>query len=120
MGWVIEDGPAGVDKVDLAFPARGMELTPEAPLAYPGKVKWERLAQHLFSHGADGVEFGTVPGIDPDAAWLHVRVVLGCYGLPHQKKISGVGWLLFCWFGSASWTTTTVWDEPVRHHVAAS
>lgn len=102
------DEPWPVSEADLAFPARGVDLTParevfdaEDP---PIDENWCRLAEGLFvGSGWENLMMSTKDGVDPEAAMLHLRVVLGCYGTRHQDKIEGCGWLLYRWFDAAIW-----------------
>jgi len=105
-GW---DEPQEVSDVDVAFPARGEELTPP----------WELIPEHLqlnwwigrgnlwvdfmhrwFQHG-DAFERYDVwprPDVDPVKALRHLRVVLTTYATKHEHKIAGAAWLASRWY----------------------
>lgn len=93
--------PTPVTKVDLAFPAKGTELTPkreDVPKDYDRKDECERIVSSWFSKGLPPeVEFYMVEGIDGETAVNHLQVVLGTYGTRHQDKIAGAAWLLSLW-----------------------
>lgn len=106
--------PSEVTDIDLAFPARGIELMPDLdiiPDEFQGN-EWNRFAEDWFMFGWP--EQGLFPkeGVDPEKAVAHARVVLGCYGIKHEHKIAGVGFLLSLWFDSIGpKSTATEKDE---------
>ena len=96
--------PVVVDDLDLAFPARGVELTPPAEVVPDGVPEsWERFVSDVFMGLARDLQMVPADGIDPGAAWKHLDVVLGCFGTKHQDKIAGAAWLASLWFDAVIW-----------------
>lgn len=100
--------PTPVSDVDIAFPALGVQLTPtdDVPADFrPGA--WGDLAAAALAYGDQVQDLALAPrdGIDPEAAWRHLSVVLGCYGTKNQVKARGAAWLLSLWFEAAIWNT---------------
>ncbi|MGN7187003.1 hypothetical protein [Microbacterium enclense] len=100
--------PAEVTDVDIAFPARGPELTPAYETVSEEfksqRNVWVRVAERWFFHGDPFDRFdiyGPVEGVDGDLAVRHLQVVLGTYGTKHQHKIAGAAFLLSLWFERA-------------------
>lgn len=112
-GWV---EPVEVSDLDLAFPAKGVEL---CPLDVTAEKAWERLSTHLWSEGIDGVFLlprpspSNRPNPDESPAALsqrkvrHLQVVLGCHDLSHGDKITGAAYLLQTWFEAAAYPLPT-------------
>lgn len=117
MDW---NTPTPVDDVDLAFPSRGITLTPtdDVPADFT-PAGWGDLVSHLFAHGSDD-SLHLIPkrDIEAEVAWRHIRVVLGCYGLKHEQKVRGAAWLLSLWFEAAIWDTHNGECEAGDHEVA--
>jgi len=97
---------------DLAFPARGADtgllpayaLIPEEyrrpeSSGDPDAVKWTRFQSIWFFQGLPAtVQLYPRPGINPQRAFDHLRVVQGCFGSPHEHKAAAVAWLASLWF----------------------
>ena len=101
--------PTPVTDVDLAFPARGVELTPVYE-AIPRKFRtevwdnlWLNLFRDVFAGQADELQLLPAAGVDPDQAWRHLRVVMGTFGTKHEHKEIGWVWLASRWFCAARW-----------------
>lgn len=107
--------PAVVTDADIAFPARGVELTPdfdELPDDYrdlnmrgnhPEVFIHFELANALHAFYAvhlplpEDLVFEFNEGVTADAVQRHVRVVVGTFGTKHEHKICGLAWLLSLW-----------------------
>ena len=107
--------PTEVTDADIAFPARGPELTPnydELPDDFRCSNMRGRheevfihfdLAKSLVFFYADGVPltdeivFEFNEGITVDAVQRHVQVLVGTFGTKHEHKICGLAWLLSLW-----------------------
>lgn len=93
------NSPAEVTDVDLAFPARGVQLVPPMS-ALPHEIGegWLLIARRWFYEGLpQGVSFVAKEGISAEAAYRHLSVVLGCYGLKHEHKEAAAAWLMSRW-----------------------
>lgn len=94
--------PTEVSDVDIAFPARGAELTPDYDALPPefrnGSDPWCHVAENAF-HGRHGDLMMSIrPGIDFDKAARHLQCVMGTYATKHEHKIAGAAYLLSRWF----------------------
>lgn len=97
--------PVDVTDVDIAFAARGPELTPDYGNV-PDELKqhgntWVRFVEHWFFQGNPFEAFdvyGPKPGVDGDKAIRHLKVVLGTFGTKHEHKIAGAAYLMSLWF----------------------
>lgn len=101
--------PSPTTDLDLAFPARGPELTPVDDVPDDSewaRGEWEPLVNGLFAGTIDGPSLSLLPAGDIDAreAWDHLQVVLGTFGTKHEHKIRGAAWLFSRWFEAAIWT----------------
>ena len=97
---------------DLVFPARGAnpDLLPAyalIPEQYrnpessgdPEALKWAAFQSLWFFHGLPAtVQLYPRPGINPQQAFDHLRVVQGCFGSQHEHKAAAVAWLASQWF----------------------
>lgn len=98
--------PHAVTDIEIAFAARGPELTPDYDVLPADFTRWNgnlwvEFAEHWFSLGDPFKAFdvtGPNPGIDGDAAIRHLRVVMGTWGTKHEHKIAGAAWLMSIWF----------------------
>lgn len=98
--------PSPVTDIDLAFPARGLELAPPDELI-PDTLdrKWLDFQQDWFMYGLpEDCEIDLQPGVDGNEAMRHLRVVQGCYGLKHQHKQRAVAYLASLWFRDIRYT----------------
>lgn len=97
--------PSKVTDVDIAFPARGDELTPPYE-SIPKEFKrhsnaWVQFVDHWFSLGNPFSAFnvyGPVEGVNGDEAIRHLKVVLGTFATKHEHKIAGAAYLMSLWF----------------------
>lgn len=106
---MLYQSPVEVTDLDLAFPARGPELTPAYEVlptpfvtALPDNL-WRNLFNDVFRNIAEDVELIPKYGVDADLAWRHLRVVMGTYGTKHEHKEAGWVWLASLWFEAARW-----------------
>ncbi len=95
--------PEEVTAIDMAFPARGVELAPpmdEIPEVYrDGHGEFSGFAGHWFFAGlGEGSAFHPRSGIDARKAFEHLNVIMGCYGLKHEHKEAAVDYLASMWF----------------------
>lgn len=97
--------PHDVTDIDIAFAARGPELTPdyaEVPDRFKnGATAEEQFVNHWFFRGNPFEAFnlyGPVEGVDGDKAIRHLKVVLGTFGTKHEHKIAGAAYLVSLWF----------------------
>lgn len=106
--------PMEVTDLDIAFPARGLELAPEwddIPLEFrpvgsptPEVRPYIDLADQLFNWYAGfavGLKTNGVieikAGIEARTMQRHIQVVLLCYGFQHEHKIAAAAYLLSRW-----------------------
>lgn len=93
--------PEAVTKVDLAFPARGMDLKPgleECPPDFEEDRIYAGLFIDTFMGKTGNLELIPAEDIDPQVAYDHLRVVIGCYAFKHQDKERLWCWLASQWF----------------------
>lgn len=106
--------PIEVSDVDLAFPARGVELVPKYD-DLPKEFRDDSMCGHgeariyfdmvnaLISHYHCGDPFPSgfkmelMEGVVSSKVDRHFRVVVMCYGLKHEHKVAGAAWLLSQW-----------------------
>jgi hypothetical protein len=103
---VSDPKPAEVTEVDLAFPARGVELSPamedlpepfnDENVVHPAMGLVRRL--NFGPEIPGNVEFHGVKGISPEMAFRHLMVVRGCFGLKHEHKEAVMAFLISRWF----------------------
>jgi len=94
--------PTPVNDVDLAFGGRMRDLLP-AYDSLPEEYRRERdkFSPHVnrwFGLGIKVSEFKAKEGIDANAAWRHLREIMGSWDPKHEHKIAGVAWLMSQWF----------------------
>lgn len=97
--------PTEVSDIDIAFAARGPQLTPayeDVPDDFKhGHSPEEAFISHWFANGDPFSAFdvyGPVDGVDGRKAVRHLQVVLGTFGTKHEHKISGAAYLMSLWF----------------------
>lgn len=113
MTW---DRPTPVSDVDLAFPARALEIMPTheecetglAALDPDERQKWLNLQRKWFFEGLPStfqVALKTVDGerIDGETAWRHLQVIQGSYAPKHKHKEVAVAYLASLWFEDISY-----------------
>ena len=114
------DTPAETTDLDVAFPARGDQLTPDFH-SLPEEFRdwqtnpWCRIASALFYEGdpgPEGTSLALKAGIDPHQANRHLRCVLGTFSTKHEHKIAGAGYLLSRWFEPAAPTANESPESP--------
>lgn len=101
--------PQEVSQIDLAFPARGLELAPTREQCRVAMDEWDDATADAIYGFGDAVftwiAFGGPPittmymkdGIDGETAWRHLQVVAGCYGFKHEHKIDALNYLAWRW-----------------------
>ena len=91
-----------VDDVDVAFPARGAELTPpyeEIPNEFKRSDTPEvRLFWRLFVGKPPEVGLKPREGVDGVMALKVLQVVMSTYGTKHEHKVAGWAFLCREWF----------------------
>jgi hypothetical protein len=115
--------PQEVSEIDLAFPARGLELAPSVEQVAAARAKWseetwilwERFGWRFF-YGTPKIErLYLKDGIDGDTAWKHLQVVAGCYGFRQQDKEAALEYLADRWFEGIEYEDTS--KKPVEPSV---
>lgn len=95
------EAPTDVSDLDLAFPARGEELTPpfySLPSDFQDlSNRWCGVVEDAF-FGRGGVEISVRSDISFESASRHLRVVMGTFATKHEHKIAGAGYLMSRWF----------------------
>lgn len=98
-----------VDDLDVAFPARGVELAPswdDIPEKFKsGNALGNRIFSMLFygSPRAKDVEWLEKEGVNKRDALRALAVVMGCFGLKHEHKEAAFAYLVEEWFDAVSW-----------------
>lgn len=104
--------PHVVTKIDLAFPARGIDLAPTFDQCRVAEAEWDeqtrrrwtgfgaKLFTSLFFGGPYVHQMWMKPGIDGETAWNHLQVVAGCYGFKHEHKEAALDYLGSRWMDS--------------------
>lgn len=101
-----------VSDADVAFPARGDEITPpmeEIPDEYKKRgSKGSRLFADWFSRQVDWETLGLLPkeGVDAREAWRALQVIAGTFNTKHERKTAAMAYLLHEWFVDFAWTRT--------------
>lgn len=100
--------PHAVEDVDIAFPARGPELTPsreELPEDMDGLRCWRDLSFALNIGTIDATTVRLLPkeGIDAEEAWRHLLVAFRTFGTKIEDKLDGTAYLMSLWFDAAIW-----------------
>ena len=97
--------PQPVTDIDLAFPARALELMPPADQIPAVDRKWLDFQHDWFMNGLpDDCEIDLMPGIDGNEAMRHLRVIQGSYAPKHQHKQAAVAYLASLWFRDIRYT----------------
>ena len=98
--------PSEVDDVDLAFPARALELMPSKQECDAGldaltpedRAKWLKMQNLWFAGFAKAtVEFFAKPGVDPEKAFRHLSVIQGSFAPRDEHKTVAVAYLASRW-----------------------
>lgn len=118
------DQPKPVTDLDLAFPARGLELAPEWE-KIPRKFRdewdagneWTEFVSDWFARGWPERGLFARDDVDPELASQNLYVILGCYAFKHQHKLAAAGWLASRWFAAVgdSKEETSVGTESEGH-----
>lgn len=95
--------PQPISDVLMAFPAEVGNLLPD-PLAIPDEFwgsgnAWVEFANRWFNGGLPGDTRAFMrEGIDGNAAFRHLKAILGSYQPKHEHKLAGIGFLASKWF----------------------
>jgi hypothetical protein len=94
--------PTAVQDVDIAFGGDIRKLMP-AYQDIPEDFRRERdpfskLVHKWFFEGLRKDAVTPKEGIDANAAWRHLRAIMGSFEPSHEHKTSGVAWLMSRWF----------------------
>lgn len=101
------DQPQEVSDVDIAFAARGGDLTPEMSeipdefqIRGNGKTLWNKFVDRWFFQGDAFEKYDLIlnPEVDGDKAMRHIAVVLKTFETKHERKTAGAAYLLSLWF----------------------
>lgn len=108
--------PREVSDVDIAFPARALEVMPpreecEAALKALGpeeERKWRNFQRTWFMSGLPEtfqVALKTIDGekVDGNLAFRHLKVIQGSFAPKHEHKEAAVAYLASLWFEDLSW-----------------
>lgn len=102
--------PTPVDDVLLSFPARVRHLMPAYSDAL---IKWARtdegrgwvqVQRDWFYNGLQDVESYPKAGVDPAAAWRHLKTIQGSFEPKHEHKEIAVAYLMSLWFDRITYT----------------
>lgn len=104
-----------VTQVDIAFPARGTELAPELdqiPQEFHYHPWWSQFWCPIWTQAPhrnpQDVQLSPREGVDAQAAWNVLTVVLGCYGIQQERKRAAMAFLSDQWFEDGWWPTDEV------------
>lgn len=94
--------PVPVSDVDLAFPARGLDIMPpmrEIPQKYERSHPYHELLHVWMFKGLDPkVEFHMREGVDGSEAFRHLSVIVGSFAPRHEHKMAAFAYLSSLWF----------------------
>lgn len=98
--------PHPVTEIDLAFPARALELMPAMADIPKVDAKWLAFQSDWFAFGLpDDTEMDLQPGIDGNEAMRHLRVIQSSYAPKHEHKVAAVAYLASLWFVDVRYST---------------
>jgi len=102
---LLEDGfdqPQAVSEVDIAFPARAMEIMPayrDIPSEFKERTnEWVKFQATWFSTGWPQAGLLRNADVDSELAYRHLSVIQGSYAPKHEHKMAAVAWLASRWF----------------------
>lgn len=99
--------PTPVMDVDIAFPARALEIMPSREeceaalqrLSAQARRKWLDFQDRWFAQGLPKtLQVWLKDGIDGDDAFRHLRVIQGSFAPKHEHKVAAVAYLASLWF----------------------
>ena len=94
--------PFPVSDVDVAFPARALEIMPtweHIPPEFRGRgTKWNRIFRDWFYTGIYDIQMFMKEGIDGETANRHLKVIAGSYAPKHEHKEAAFVYLCSLWF----------------------
>jgi hypothetical protein len=94
--------PVPVSKVDLVYPARALDLMPplhQIPSRYRQINPWSAFCTHWMFQGlTDEVQFHLKDGVDGEAAYRHLSVIVGSFAPKHEHKEAAFSYLCSLWF----------------------
>ena len=99
--------PTAVTDVDVAFPARALEIMPDYD-DIPDEFKersneWVEFADTWFGHGLDSkFSFEPKEHLAGEGALIfrHLQVIMGSFASKHQHKIAAAAYLSSLWMNS--------------------
>lgn len=93
--------PQKVSDVDVAFPARALEIMPvvdDIPAQYWDSNPWSGLFWDWMTGRIDpAVEFH-MNGVDGETAYRHLSVIMGSFAPKHEHKEAAFAFLCGLWF----------------------
>lgn len=104
--------PSPVSDIEIAFPARALELMPSREVCEAGlnmlppeeKEKWLSFQRDWFYGGlSKEAVFALKDGIDGNEAFRHLKVIQGSFAPKHEHKEAGVAYLASQWFEDGEW-----------------
>lgn len=101
--------PQEISKVQQVFPANIGPLMPpvedipeEFYDSFP-KNKWVSLFNDMFFTGLKSLDFEPMDNINPQAAMVHIRTIMGSYEPKHEYKAAAVAFLMSIWYKDVKW-----------------
>lgn len=117
--------PTEVSDVDVAFPARALEVMPTREEAEAGlaalppdeRQKWIQFQKDWFFKGLPAtlqVALRTNNGVkvDGEKAFRHLRVIQGSFAPQHEHKRDAVAYLASLWFADVAYEGFEIEEEP--------
>jgi hypothetical protein len=102
--------PMDVEDREIAFGVGVARLMPrydDIPREFKdwnGPGRWNKVVSDWFYRGLKDVEWVPKPGIDPQKALRHLKVIMGSWDPRHEHKEAAVAYLLSLWFEDVKYT----------------
>jgi len=96
--------PQEISAAQRAFPADVGDLIPSAddiPDAFTQfhGTEWNEIVSQWFYRGlAEKTQMIPTVGIDPEKALVHLKTIMGSYGIKHEYKEAAIAYLMSVWF----------------------
>lgn len=95
--------PVVLQDVDVAFPARALEIMPsmsDIPERFRRDSPWHDLLHDVMFGDVKGEELGydLKEGIDGETAVRHIFAIMGSYAPKHEHKLAAFAFLCDQWF----------------------
>ena len=116
--------PTPVEDVDVAFPARALEIMPPREECEAGldaldpdeRQKWLDFQRRWFMEGLPDtfqIALKTIDDeqIDGQTAFRHLQVIQGSYAPKHEHKTAAVAYLSSLWFQDISYEGFLIEDD---------